>query len=206
MTRYFVQRAHLSSTRCYGSDIEVVAANEHEAEASETERAFNELHNDYLLVRARAERAEDALHAAEAQVGHLTEERRIERENIIELVLALQQASDARDQCKARLASITALCGQEGCDGEPYDTFYKVATGEFDPHVRHPATAGSASAASDLMQHCCPSCGQPSGKGIDLFTYMAELVTKHPTAKGMLDLAMARATTGSASVSPEAKL
>ncbi len=60
----------------------------------------------------------------------------------------------------------------------------------------------SADASPDLMQHCCPSCGQPSGKGIDLFTYMAELVTKHPTAKGMLDLAMARATAGSASVAP----
>lgn len=41
-------------------------------------------------------------------------------------------------EAKQRLASIIALCGQEGCDGEPYDTFYRVATGEFDPHVRYP--------------------------------------------------------------------
>ncbi len=52
-------------------------------------------------------------------------------------------------EAERRLASITALCGQEGCDGEPYDTFYKVATGEFDPHVRYPATADSA----DVCRH-----------------------------------------------------
>ncbi len=60
-------------------------------------------------------------------------------------------------EAKRRLASITALCGQEGCDGEPYDTFYKVATGEFDPHVRYPATADSASVGQS----------SPLGQGVE---------------------------------------
>lgn len=62
------------------------------------------------------------------------------------------------------------------------------------------------SVSLDPHQMVCPSCGQPSGKGMDMFAYMAELITKHPTAKGMLDLAMARATipTPSASGAPNA--
>ena len=39
-------------------------------------------------------------------------------------------------EAERKLAAIIALCSQEGCDGEPYDTFHAVATGEFDPHVR----------------------------------------------------------------------
>ena len=58
------------------------------------------------------------------------------------------------------------------------------------------------SASLDPHQMVCPSCGQPSGKGMDMFAYMAELITKHPTAKGMLDLAMARATIPTPSAQP----
>lgn len=66
-----------------------------------------------------------------------------------------------------------------------------------------PAPAPQPTAALDLNQMCCPACGQPSGKGVDMFAYMAELVTKHPTAKGMLALAMARAADNAAAPAPQ---
>ena len=41
-------------------------------------------------------------------------------------------------EVERRLSQIIGLCGQEGCDGEPYSTIYAVAVGDYDTRGMKP--------------------------------------------------------------------
>lgn len=53
------------------------------------------------------------------------------------------------ERLQRRLSGVIGYCAQEGCDGEPYDTIHKIATGEYDPVGSRPQSATERETADE---------------------------------------------------------